>query len=60
MIIEIKRSTAPVVSKGFRLARDTVKPTAAYLLHSAEETWPAEKGVTAILLKALMTRLART
>jgi predicted AAA+ superfamily ATPase len=59
MIIEIKRSTAPVVSKGFRLAQDTLKPKAAYLLHSSEETWPVEKGVIAISLKALMTRLAR-
>jgi predicted AAA+ superfamily ATPase len=60
MIIEIKRSTAPVVSKGFRLAQDTLKPNAAYLLHGAEETWPAEKDVTAISLKALMIQLART
>jgi predicted AAA+ superfamily ATPase len=50
MIIEVKRSTAAVVSKGFHLAQDTLKPKAAYLLHSAEETWPAEKGVTAISL----------
>ena len=60
MILEIKRSTAPVVSKGFRLARETLRPKAAYLLHSTEESWPAGKGVTAISLEELMTRLAKT
>jgi predicted AAA+ superfamily ATPase len=60
MILEIKRSTAPVVSKGFRFARETLKPRTAYLLHGAGETWPAEKGITAISLKELMSRLVRT
>jgi uncharacterized protein len=57
MAIEIKRSTAPSVTKGFRLACDTLKPKAAYLVHSSDETWPAEKQVTAISLSDLLTHL---
>jgi predicted AAA+ superfamily ATPase len=57
MAIEIKRSSAPSVTKGFKLACDTLKPKAAYLVHSSDETWPAEKQVTAISLTDLLTRL---
>lgn len=59
MAIEIKRSTAPVVTKGFRLACGTVKPKAAYLVHGGNETWPIEKGVTAVALADLMRRLVK-
>jgi predicted AAA+ superfamily ATPase len=57
MAIEIKRSTAPAVTKGFRLACDTLKPKEAYLLHSSDETWRAEKDVTAVSLSELLDRL---
>jgi uncharacterized protein len=57
MAIEIKRSTAPTTTKGFRLACDTLKPKAAYLLHSSNETWRAEKDVTAVSLADLLDRL---
>jgi len=57
MAIEIKRSSAPSVTKGFRLACDTLKPKAAYLVHSSDETWPAGKDVTAVSLSDLLTRL---
>jgi uncharacterized protein len=57
MAIEIKRSTAPSVTKGFRLACDTLKPKAAYLVHGSDQTWPAEKRVTAVSLSDLLTRL---
>lgn len=59
MAIEIKRSTAPVVTKGFRLACDTLKPKKAYLLHGGDDTWPVGQGVTATTLSDLMGRLAK-
>ena len=59
MAIEITRSTAPAVTKGFHLAAETLKPQAAYLLHGGDESWPVEKGITATSLADLMTRLAK-
>jgi uncharacterized protein len=57
MAIEIKRSTAPSVTKGFRLACDTLKPKAAYLVHGSDETWHAERNVTAVSLADMLARL---
>jgi hypothetical protein len=57
MAIEIKRSTAPEVSRGFRSARGVLKPKKSYLLHAGDDTWPVEKGVEAISLDTLMHRL---
>jgi uncharacterized protein len=59
MAIEIKRSSAPDVTKGFRLASDTLKPKSAYLLHSGDDTWTAEKGIVAVSLNDLMARLMK-
>ena len=59
MAIEIKRSTAPVLSKGFRLACDTLRPQATYVVHGGDATWPLEQGVTAVALPELMRRLAK-
>ena len=57
--IEIKRSSAPVVTKGFRLARETLQPKACYLVHGGDDAWPAEKGIEAVSLTDLMARLAQ-
>src|SRR5690606_27616487 len=57
MAFEIKRSTAPELSKGFRSAREVLKPRQSYLLHSGNDDWPVEKGVEAISLANLMRRL---
>lgn len=58
MAIEIKRTTAPSLSRGFRHAREVLKPKEAYLVHGGSESWPIEKGVAAITLCDLMQRLA--
>lgn len=58
MMIEIKRSTAPTLSKGFRFAQEALNPKEAYLVHAGSDSWPAGKGVTAISLTELMERLA--
>jgi uncharacterized protein len=58
MIIEIKRSTAPVLSRGFRFAREVLEPRTAWLVHGGRETWDVEEGVTATSVHDLMGRLA--
>jgi len=58
MVIEIKRSTAPTLSRGFNSARQALKPREAYLVHGGTESWPMADGVTAIGLRELMQRLA--
>ena len=60
MAIEIKRSTAPVVSKGFRLACDLLRPKARYVVHGGDETWPLEKDITAVTLQELARRLGKS
>lgn len=57
MAIEIKRSTAPVLSRGFHLACETLKPKQMYLLHSGRDVWPHSPRITAITLTELMGRL---
>ena len=59
MAIEIKRSTAPVLSRGFHVARGLLNPAESYVVHGGDETWPLEDGIVAISLPALMRRLAR-
>ena len=60
MAIEIQRSTAPVVSKGFRLACDLLRPKARYVVHGGDETWPLEKDITAVTLQELARRLGKS
>jgi hypothetical protein len=57
MGVEIQRTTAPSVSRGFRSGVDTLRPDHAYLVHAGRETWPAGSGITAISLRDLMDRL---
>jgi len=58
MAIEIKRSSAPEVSKGFYSARDVLAPKEAYVVHGGAETWPLGEGIVAIALGDLMRRLS--
>jgi predicted AAA+ superfamily ATPase len=57
MAIEIKRTTAPTVSKGFRIGCADLRSKAAYVVHGGATTWPMGGGVTAISLTDLMHRL---
>ena len=57
MAIEIRRSLAPVLSRGFHSACAALKPQSAYLLHGGTESWPMGNDVTAISLRGLMSRL---
>ena len=57
MVVEIKRSTAPTVSKGFHIACEDLSPSNAYVVHSGKDEWPMGNGVTAISVAGLMSRL---
>ncbi len=59
MLIEIKRSTAPEVSRGFRSALDLLKPRQSYLVHGGSETWPLDAKITAMSVPDLVQRLLR-
>jgi len=55
--IEIKRSSAPSVSKGFHIACDDVKADRKLVVYSGGETFPLDNGITAISLADLMKQL---
>ena len=59
LAIEIKRTTAPDVSKGFRLACAALRPRNAYVVYGGADEWPMSDGVTAISLAGMMKRLER-
>lgn len=58
MAIEIKRSTAPVLSRGFHLVCEILRPQQTYLVHSGNDVWPYSPKITAITLTGLMRRLS--
>ena len=56
--VEVKRSTAPAVSKGLHVALADVKPSRAFLVYGGTERYPKGGGVEAIGLRALAEELA--
>jgi len=56
--IEIKRSQAPKLSRGFYSAQNEIKPEASFVVYPGQETFPLNEGVQAIGLIALMQRIA--
>jgi len=57
--IEIKRSTAPNVSKGFHIGCDDIGATARFVVYPGNERFPLGKNTEAIPLRELMA-LIRT
>ena len=55
--VEVKRSTAPRVPKGFRIATEDVGATRRFIVYPGTDTYPLAEGVTATPLPALMGRL---
>ena len=55
--IEVKRSSAPRVPKGFRIATTDVSAAEKFIVYAGTETYPLGDGITAIPLPALMERL---
>ncbi len=58
IVVEIKRSTAPVPSKGLRIARDDLEPRETYVVHGGDATWPMGDGITAMPIDTLVQRLS--
>ena len=56
--IEIKRSRAPKVEKGFRIALDDIKPSRAYLVHGGDVGFSMGDGIEAIGVCALAKIIA--
>lgn len=57
--IEIKRTSAPKLERGFRSALDDIKPKRAFLVHGADDRFPLGEGVEAIGLKAMAEELTQ-
>lgn len=57
MMIEIKRGSAPMLSKGFLLSRSALEPETAWIVHGGDESWPLRDDVTATSLDQLMREL---
>ncbi len=55
--VEVKRSTAPRVSRGFRIAATDVAAARSFIVYPGTETYPLGHGMVAIPLPELMERL---
>ncbi|NBS65192.1 MAG: DUF4143 domain-containing protein, partial [Betaproteobacteria bacterium] len=55
--IEIKRSSAPSLSKGFAIACDDLRIEERYLVYPGNETFPIRHGTQVIGLAELMERV---
>ncbi len=55
--IEIKRSMAPVISKGFHLGSDDIKATKRFVVYPGTERFPISKDIEALSLLDIMKEL---
>lgn len=55
--VEIKRSLAPKVSKGFHLAANDVRATRRFVVYPGQESFPMSDGIRAVPLIDLMRQL---
>ncbi|MCS7037991.1 MAG: hypothetical protein RMN24_03395 [Anaerolineae bacterium] len=51
--MEVKRSLAPALEKGFRQACADLQPQRAFVVYADEERYPLAPGIEAIGLRAL-------
>jgi predicted AAA+ superfamily ATPase len=58
MAIEIKRSTAPTLTRGFDLACEVLRPRERYVVHGGSEAWPMRADIQAVPLGWLVERLS--
>ena len=56
--IEVKRSSAPSVSRGFHAACDDLRPTRKYVVHAGDDSFPLRHGVEAVTVEDVVRRLA--
>jgi predicted AAA+ superfamily ATPase len=57
-VVEVKRSIAVPLSKGFWTARETLQPARSFVVHSGDSRFPMADGVEAIGVTELATMLA--
>jgi len=57
--IEVKRSSAPIVTKGFRTAIADVRPSRAFIVYGGDARYPKGDGVEAISLRELAIELSK-
>ncbi len=55
--IEIKRSLAVKLSKGFHSARSTLNPGRKFVVHASDDEYPFREGVEVVGLEGLCIRL---
>lgn len=56
--IEVKRSLAPRLSRGFHVARDDLKPARSFVVYAGMDMYPLQEGVEAIGVRALAELVA--
>jgi predicted AAA+ superfamily ATPase len=57
--IEIKRNSAPSISKGFYIGCEDIKPDKRFVVYSGSDTFPMGEDITAISLPNLMQELLK-
>lgn len=57
--IEIKRSSAPSLSKGFHIACEDIKPQRQYVVYAGKDKFSLGNGITAISLTELMQEVLK-
>jgi predicted AAA+ superfamily ATPase len=56
-VIEIKRNSAPRLSKGFHIACEDIQPDKKFVIYSGKDTFPMGDGITAISLNDFMKEI---
>ena len=56
--IEIKRSTAPSLSRGFHSACDDLRPARRFVVHPGDDDFPLRRGIEAVSLQSMSRRLS--
>jgi predicted AAA+ superfamily ATPase len=57
LAIEVKRSSAPKLSRGFHTACEDIKATQRYVVHSGKESYPIGGDVMAMTLPDMMKKI---
>jgi len=57
--VEIKRSSAPTIAKGFHIACEDLKPTQKYAVYGGNERFPMSGGIQIISLTEIMHEIAK-
>jgi len=55
--LEIKKTTAPKLSRGFYIACDDLKPARKYVVYGGNEAFQMKEGVVAIPLTQLLDEI---